>query len=651
MPLQKLQFKPGINKETTSYSNEGGWEYCDKVRFRFGYPEKIGGWVKRNAKSFLGSARSLHSFNALDGSNFLAYGTDQKYYLDLGGGIHDITPIRATAGGVGTSTITFSATSGSSEITVSHTAHGATTGDFVTFSDATSLGGQINANVLNQEYKIDNVVNADSYTIIAREVDDVQNITVAGVYTPDAREANASDTSKGGTDVTAEYQIRVGLDVAVSGTGWGAGTWGRSTWGSTAAIATDTEAILRLYTEDNFGEDLIFNVRDGNIYYWDKSTAVPADPADPYNRAVTLASLSSDVETPTIAKQVMVSDRDRHVIAFGCDAQGSIGTQDPLLIRFSDQENPLEWTATSTNTAGDLRIGTGSEIVTAAETRQQILVWTDKSLHAMQYLGDPFIFGINMLSENITIAGPNAVIAVDDSVFWMGLNEFYTYNGAVQRIPCTVRDYVFSDFNEEQYEKVFAGLNSSFGEVWWFYCSANSTNNDRYVVYNYQQNIWYYGTLSRTAWLDRGLTTTPMAAFAGHLYAHEVGFDDGSTSPASPIYSFITSSQMALGDADKFVSINRMLPDLTFRDSTASSPEATLVVSTKNYFNTRRSDLQQVDTGDVAGTTFLITDITPYQIDMRVRGRTFTFGISSNQIGNTWRLGSPSIGLRLDGRR
>jgi hypothetical protein len=644
MPLQKLQFKPGINRETTSYTNEGGWFDGDKIRFRFGMPEKIGGWVKRNTLSFLGTARSLHSFTALDGSNYLAYGTHLKYYLDLGGGLHDITPIRLTSAA---GDVTFSAINGSSEITVSHTAHGAAVNDFVTYSGAVSLGGTITANVLNQEYQISEIVTDNSYKIIAREVENIQNITVDGVYTPNEVNANSSDTGNGGASVVGVYQINTGLDVAIMGTGWGAGAWSRGSWGSAASITANVEEFLRAYEQDNFGEDLIFNVRDGNIFYWDKSANVPADPASSFGRAVTLSSLSSDATTPTIAKKIMVSDRDRHVIAFGCDGEISIGTQDPLLIRFSDQEDPLEWQTLPSNTAGELRIGTGSKIVTAEETRQQILVWTDKSLHSMQYLGPPFTFGINLISENITIASPSAAVSVDDFVFWMGLNEFYSYSGSVQRIPCTVRDYVFSDFNTEQYEKVYAGVNSAFGEVWWFYPSENSIENNRYVVYNYQQNLWYYGVLSRTAWIDRGITFNPQAASAGYIYSHETGFDDGSQSPSTAIVSYIESSQLDIGEGDKFTFISKIIPDITFRES-SGSPSVDFTVKARNYPG---GTYLQTNTDAVERSSTTPVEQFTNQLNIRVRGRSFAFRVDSDSTGVGWRLGSPRVDIRLDGRR
>ena len=411
MPLTKLQFKPGVNRETTSYSNEGGWFDVDKVRFRFGFPEKIGGWTKYSVNAFLGSCRALHSWVALDGTLFLGVGTNLKYYINLGGGYNDITPIRATT----TNGITFSATNGSSIITATDSSHGATEGDFVTISGATSLGGNITADVLNQEYQIDTVPSDNTYTFTARTVSTIASITTTSGLNPTAVTANSSDSGNGGAGVDGAYQQTVGLDTSVTGTGWGAGVWGRGTWNSSSSLSV-VGATLRIWSHDNFGEDLIINARDSNIFYWDKTNGVST-------RAVVLSSLTDSNLAPTIAKKVLVSDRDRHIIAFGCDPETAIGTQDPLLIRFSSQESPTDWQSLATNTAGELRLGSGSEIVTAIETRQQILVFTDVSLHAMQFLGPPFTFGLSSLSENITIAGPLAAIAIEDMVFWMGKNE------------------------------------------------------------------------------------------------------------------------------------------------------------------------------------------------------------------------------------
>tara|TARA_B100002019_G_scaffold114872_1_gene98825 strand:- start:3360 stop:5243 length:1884 start_codon:yes stop_codon:yes gene_type:complete len=627
MPLTKLQFRPGINRETTSYANEGGWFDGDKIRFRFGVPEKIGGWESVTANTFLGTCRALKPFVALSGSQYLGVGTNLKYYIESGGDYNDITPIRSTTSA---GDVTFSASNGSSVLTISDTAHGAVANDFVTFSGAVSLGGNVTADVLNQEYQIATIVNANSYTVIAKD-------TSGAVVT-----ANSSDTGNGGSSVVGAYQINTGLDTAIVGTGWGTGTWGRSTWGSSSALSTTNT--LRLWSHDNFGEDLIINVRDGGIYYWDKTSGLSA-------RAVALDTLAgADSTTPTIAKQVLVSDRDRHIIAFGCDPENNIGVQDPLLIRFSDQESPTTWQALPTNTAGDLRLGSGSEIVAAVETRQQVLVFTDVSLHTMQFLGPPFTFGINMVSENTSIISPMAAAAHDDTVFWMGQEEFYMYTGQVQRIPCSVRSYVFDDFNKGQQEKVFAALNSSFSEVWWFYPSADSNEIDRYVVFNFQEQAWYYGTMSRTAWIDRSpISDYPIATYTdGKQYFHELGLDDGTTSPASAISAYIQSSQVDLGEGDQFALIKRIIPDLTFENSTAGSPTATFTVKVRNFPGANYDDENDAS---VSRTATVPVEQFTNQVHLRLRGRSFALKVASEEVETQWRLGAPRLDVRPDGRR
>lgn len=705
MPLTKLQFKPGINRETTSYSNEGGWFDGDKVRFRFGYPEKIGGWTKLTPNYFLGTGRTLHGWLALDGSKYLGLGTNLKYYLVEGQGFYDITPIRETtaAGDVtfsasantlgadvatGDLTITLTSASGfpnngrikiNSEIItyegissntltgcnrgqngttaashtsgdavlcatiiVSDTNHGAVDFDFVTFSGAATFGGNITANVINQEYQITHIVNANEYYVEARaENTSIDSITITGGLDPSYVFANSSDSGNGGASVVGTYQINVGLDTVVGGTGWGAGAWSRGTWGSAASTTVTTDE-LRIWTDDNFGEDLLINIRDGGIYYWDASSGKT-------NRAVELASLAGSNLAPTVAKQVLISDRDRHVLAFGCDPENDIGTQDPLLIRFSDQESLTDWQSLPTNTAGDLRIGTGSEIIMAVETRQQILVFTDVSLHTLQFLGPPFTFGINTVSQNVTIAGPLAAVSVEDKVYWMGQEEFYVYGGAVQRIPCSVRDYVFSNLNEEQFEKVKAASNTAFSEVWWFYPSLASTENDSYVVFNYEQNIWYYGTLNRTAWLDRGFETNPISAGSDNvLYYQESGFDDGSSNPSTAISSYVESSQFDISDGDNFMLVSRLIPDVTFRSSSASSPSVTMTVEVRNFPGGPYTN----STGSaVTKTASVPVEQFTQDVRLRLRGRSMAFKIDSSTTGVSWRLGSPRVDVKPDGRR
>ena len=640
MPLTKLQFRPGVNRETTSYTNEGGWFDCDKIRFRFGTPEKIGGWAKKSGRSYLGTARALHPFVALDGTQFLGVGTHLKYYIDEGGGFNDITPLRvSTAAG----DVVFSATDGSSTITATDSNHGALAGDFVTFSGAVSLGGTITAAVLNQEYEIVTVTSVNAYTFVARTVSTIAANTVDGVLVDVPVVANSSDSGNGGGSIIGAYQVNIGLDTTVSGTGWGAGTWGRDTWGSSASLLV-SGSTLRIWTHDNLGEDLLINVRDAGIFYWDKSAR-----SAPFLPAQALSDLSTDVTTPTIAKQVLVSDVDRHTIVFGCDAQNDIGVQDPLLIRFSDQANPLVWQSLATNTAGDLRLGSGSEIIMAVETKQQIMVWTDSSLHAMQFIGPPFTFGITQVAENITIASPLSAAAVDDNIYWMGVEDFYIYSGQVQKLPCSVRSYVFDDFNSAQSEKVCAGVNSSFSEIWWFYPSASSAENDKYVVFNYQEQVWYYGELNRTAWLDRGITSNPVGASTdNYLYLQESGFDDGSTSPVSAVTSYIESSQMDIGDGDHFVFLKRLIPDITFSDSTATAPSANFTLEARNFpgENYTNSDTNPV----IRSSTVPVEQFTNV-VNLRLRGRSFALKVESVDTGVGWRLGSPRVDMQQDGRR
>ena len=785
MPLTSLRFKPGINREATSYSNEGGWFNGDKIRFRFGNAEKIGGWSTYSDNTFLGTCRALFSWVALDGTKYLGVGTNLKYYIADGGQYNDITPTRGDPASL---TDPFTATDGSKIITVNDTAHGANLNDFVTFTGASTLSGTVTDTVLNTEHQITRIINNDNYEITL------------------SANANSTDAtnSPGGGSVTATYQVNTGLDTNFFGTGWGAGVWNgvntnegtstlngaltnsttdvvvssnsdlgatqnvgdiisvagelmlvgnissntltvtrghggttavahasgelvrlvkgnstaaddtvtlingsslatdvtattvtvdsaanfassgyikieneiieytgttsttftgllRGSLNTTAAVHADNEAVIEAsfgwgmpaestvsganlsnWTHDNFGEDLLINVRNGGIYYWDRTSGTTT-------RAKELSGLPGATLTPTIAKQIMVSDQSRHIIAFGCDGEGSIGTQDPLLIRFGSQESLIDFQTRAENTAGELRISTGSEIVVAIQTKQQILVYTDVSLHGMQFLGDPFTFGLTEISRNITIASPNAAIAVNDFVFWMGSKEFYVYGGTVQRLPCTVLDYVFSDFNRDQIGKVFAGHNSSYGEVWWFYPSKSSTANDRYVIYNYQEKIWYFGTLNRTAWVDRGINQYPIAASTDNkLYYQEFGQDDGSTNPPSAISANIESSQMDIGDGEKFTLVRRVLPDITFRDSTNETPRVNMVVKARNFPGVT---FNETTSKEVSRSVSTPIELFTEQLHVRLRGRSFAFRIESDTTGVMWRLGTPRVDIRPDGQR
>ena len=620
MALTKLLFRPGINRETTDYANEGGWWDCNLVRFRAGKPETVGGWTQYTRTALLGTCRAIFPWRLLDGTIYVGLGTTKKYYVSRGSAPSDITPLRATTAA---GDVTFAATNGSAIITVTDTANGAVLGDFVTYSGAVSLGGNVTAAVLNKEYEITRIINSNSY-----------QITLAVT-------ANSSDVGNGGSAVVGRYQINVGLDGAVTGTGWGTGPWSRGTWGSSYASSTSAST-LRLWSHDNFGEDLVMCVRDGGVYYWDASVGTGT-------RAVPLSSLAGAQATPTVARIVIVSELDRHVLAFGCDPEGNPGVQDPLTIRFSDQENAAEWRTLPTTTAGELQIGTGSGIIAAVQTKQQIVVFTDISVHAMQYIGAPFTFGIQEVSAAITIASQNAAVAVGDMVFWMGVGQFYVYDGAVQQLPCTVKEYVFSNINTSQIQKIYGGNNTAFAEVWWFYPSADSTENDRYVIYNYEQQVWYYGELNRTAWTDRGLLSYPLAASPdGYVYYHENGLNDGSVNPPTALTPYIESSTLGFGDGDQFMFATRVIPDITFRNSTGTDATATLTLKARNfpggaYFGT--------DADPIVKTATLPVEQFTNQLFVRIRGRSMSMRIESNQTNTAWRLGDPRIDIRTDGRK
>ena len=626
MPLQKFLFKPGINKEGTAYSNEGGWFDSNLVRFRKGLPEKIGGWAKASANSFKSTARALHAWVTLDGTKYLSVGTTWKYYILAGTSYYDITPIRSTDENV----TTFAATNGSAVITATDTAHGAVVNDFVTISNAVSLGGNITASVLNQEHQITSIPTADTYTFTASAT------------------ANASDSGNGGSATDAAYQLNVGLDVYVPSSGWGAGTWGSSTFGSTTALSFANQ--LRLWSHDNFGEDLIINPRFGGVFYWDQSNGLTT-------RAVALSDLSGADLAPTKALQVMVSDIDRHVICFGADplnAGGTArtGTIDPMFIAFSDQENAAVWNPLATNTAGSFRLSAGSSIVGATRAKQEILVWTDTSLYSMSFIGQPFTFGLNLVNEGVGLVSPNAIINSPKGIFWMDKKGFYGYNGAVQEIPCTVQDYVFSDVNEIQAYQIFGFVNKAFDEVGWFYCSADATVIDKYVVFNYEENVWTIGTLSRTAWIDEGIFDNPKATSSssdvGYLYNHETG-NDNDGNPMTNV--FIESSDFDIDPGgEDFQFISRIIPDIKFTGtgSTGSGGQSVNVVLKRRNFP-----------GESLTTAVTsICDSATTKIDTRVRGRQAVLRVESDDDGAAgstegvgFRVGAMRLNFRPDGRR
>ena len=498
MPYSKVQFRPGINREGTAYSNEGGWFDCNLIRFRDGRVEKFGGWQKLSSSTYLGTARALHNWISLGGSKYLGIGTHLKYYIKLGTVYYDVTPIRKNT----TNAATFAATNGSSTITVTDNGHGAVNGDFVTFSSAVSLGGNVTAAVLNQEYQIDLVTGANTYTITAKG-------TSSSTVT-----ANASDSGNGGSSTDAAYQINVGLDVYVQSTGWGTDTWGASTWGSASPLGGTNQ--LRLWTHDNFGENLIMNTRAGGIYRWVENDGVNT-------RAVELSAVSGANLVPTVGLQVLTSEVDRHLIVLGADpisGSSRTGTVDPMLVAFSDQENELEFEPLITNTAGSVRLSSGSTIVGAVKSRQEIIIFTDTSVYSMQFVGAPLTFSLNLINERSGLIGPKAAVTAATGVYFMSYGNFYLYNGTVQELPCSVHNYVFGDLNQNQAYKIQAFTNNRHNEVGWFYPSASSEEIDRYVIYNTQQKIWYYGQLTRTVWLDSGVEPFPQAADSGYVYQH-----------------------------------------------------------------------------------------------------------------------------------
>ncbi len=648
MPLQKLLLRPGVNRESTTLANEGTWFEMDKVRFRSGYPEKLGGWdadtgvtpatLKPPVGSFWGTARSLWNWITLNGNNLLGVGTNLKYYIQqtAGGNFYDITPIRDVNI---VASNAFTTVNGSTTVIVNDAGYAGQTGDFVTISGVAGAVNGIPAAALNLEFRI-TYIDASTYSIVV----------------------SAPATSSGTTGAaTFSYQISVGGDVYTIGVGWGAGGFGGVNagyanlgWGVPAPPGVGIGQQLRLWSEDNYGQDLLINPRNGAIYLW-KVNPSPSI----YDRAVLLspsspAPYTTDVDCPTVSAAVITSDASRFVISFGCNDYGS-AVQNPLLIRWSDQENYAVWTPGITNQAGSYQLSTGSSIVAHLQARQEILVWTDAALYSMQYLGPPFVWGFQILADNISIVAPNARATAANITYWMGLDKFYMYSGRVETLACPLRQYIFGDINLEQQYQFFASTNEGFNEIWWFYCSANSTTIDRYVIYNHLERIWSYGNLARTAWLDSPLRQYPIAAgYNGQIIYHENGVDDGTTNPPSPISSYIQSADSNIGDGHNYGFVWRMIPDVTFDGSYVNNPSVTItlkprqnpgaayntsatptVTSTQNYQGQRNYTVQQ------------FTEI----VYVRVRGRQMAFKISSDDLGVQWQLGVPSLDIRPDGRR
>jgi hypothetical protein len=622
MPFAKFVFKPGINKEGTNYSNENGWFDADKIRFRKGRPEKIGGWEKYSNNTFQGTCRKIHVYKDIEQSQYKILGTHKKLYALQGDVYNDITPIRSTTSA---GDVTFAATNGSSTITATDTSHGAVAGDFVTFSDAVSLGGLITAAVLNQEYEIVSIPTANTFTFVAKDTSGTE-VT-----------ANSSDSGNGGSSTVGTYQINVGLDVFVSSTGWGVDTWSAGTWGSSTALSLNNQ--LRLWTIDNFGDDTIAAPRGGPLYYWDESSGLGT-------RAVLASSKSGASNTPVAISQLLMSDVDRHVIALGCNPIGS-STIDPLLVRFSDSENAVDWTPTATNSSGGVRLSTGSLIVGGLQTRQEILIWTDVGVVSMRFVGQPFIFSFNEIATGMSLISPNGAATAGGVVYFMDDGAFYQYAGSVQKLPCTVLDYIFSDFNKGQAYKVFAAPNPKYNEIIWFYPSASSTEIDRYVTYNYLENSWSIGTTNdgfvRTAWNPAYSLDYPIAASKNnssglnYLYNQEFGCladGDGFT-------AFIESSDFDLDPAgESFMYMSKLIPDLEFRKSSDTGNTVDFIIKGRDY------PLQDLS-------TLSTTSVTPSSTFTNIRGRSRQSAIRvSNSSGNFgWRLGDIRLELRQDGKR
>ncbi len=705
MPLSKILYKPGVNKENTRYTNENGWYVSDKVRFRQGTPEKIGGWVRISQATFLGVCRSLWNWVTLGAANLLGVGTNLKYYIEQGGAYFDITPIRVTQ------SVTFSAVTVSpfsSTITVTSASHGAITGDFVTFSGAVSLGGNITAAVLNQQYQIASVPTANTFTFVALDPGTGAPVT-----------SNASDVGNGGGSSLGAFQVNTGPGIAqVPLTGWGAGAWGGGSWGVTPTV-TDP---LRIWNANNWGEDLVFGPRAAGLYYWDATTGLTsrgvalsslggtvtltiANPcvvtfgivlsdgtavsfnttgalptgltagttyylrnvagltanlsATPAGSLITTSGTQSGTQTmvledvPKIQYSLIVSDALRYLLVFGCNDYDS-SVADPMLIRWCDQESLVDWRPVSANTAGSLRLSHGSQIITVQQQRQEILAWTDSALFSIQYLGAPLVWGSQILADNTSIAGPNATAVASGVTYWMGVDKFYLYNGRVQTLNCDLRKYIFNDINRYQNFQIFAGTNEGFNEVWWFYCSANSTTINRYVVYNYAENIWFYGTMARTAWSDSGIRQYPQAAtYSYNIVDHERGVDDNETGTAAAINAYIESAEFDIQDGHSLGYVYRVLPDITFDGSEASSPAVTMtlipMMNSGSGYNNPQSNSGSSSASVVRTSTSTIEQFTG-QVYVRVRGRQMIFKVESNQLGCTWQLGSPRIDIRQDGR-
>ena len=612
MALQKLQFKPGVNRDQTNYSNEGGWNSCDKIRFRSGYPQKIGGWLRYGDFTLKGICRQMFGWITSFSDNLVAYGTSKKVYLEGGGFLHDITPIRATFTSPATNNC-FDTVATSNIVNVNIIGHGATVGSFVTFSGVVGPIGGIPQAEFNAEFEITSVTDADNF-----------KITVTTL-------ATSTVSNGGGTAITAAFQINIGNDIATVGYGWGAGAWSRLGWGS-GSLAPVVN-IQRDWWFDNFDNNLAMNIRNGAIYYWEYDATFT-------DRAVLLSSMMGATDVPTEAMQILVSQNDKHLLAFGCTPFGG-GQFDPLLIRWANQNDPINWTPQVTNSAGFLRVSRGSQIVRAIATRQEVLVFTEGTLSSLQYLGTTDVFGIQELADNISILSPRGVITVNNTAYWMGHDKFYAYSGRVETLPCTLRNHVFQNLNYEQADQIVCGTNEAWNEIWWFYPTANSQVNNAYVIYNHLERIWYYGTINRTAWLDSSLREYPQAVGGYSVYDHERGVNDDTNAMAAEI----TSSDFDIIDGDQFMLMKRIIPDISFDGSPSNTPEAFMTIKPRNFPGAAYTN---IDVGTVIQTS---VDIYTDQVFLRARARQMGFKISSTGLGVQWQLGSPRLDGRPDGKR
>jgi hypothetical protein len=618
--LKKLQQKAGVNRENTRYTNENGYYESEKTRFRQGTPEKIGGWARISAATFQGVCRSLWNWITLSGQNLLGVGTNLKFYIENGGAYNDITPLRVSPAAT-LANNPFATTNLSTTVVVTDAAGGWVNGDFVTFSGATAVGGL----TLNGEYQITTIgTSATTYSI--------QSTTAA-----------TSTATGGGASVVAAYQINVGMAYEIPLVGWGAGAWGAGTWGIGASSTTQ----MRIWNQNNFGQDLIFGPNGGKLYIWKATTALT-------DRGVLISGLSGASSVPLFQNLLLISDASRFTFVFGTNDYGGT-TLDPMLIRWSNQEDYLEWYPAATNQAGSLRLSHGSRIVAVLQARQEILVYTDSTLYSLQYAGPPVVWGSQLLGDNLSIAGPNAAALASGVAYWMGVDKFYKYDGRVQTLRCDLRQYVYNDINLSQSSQIFASTNEGFNEVWFFYCSANSFAVDKYVTYNYAEDVWAYGTLGRTAWLDSGLRNYPIAAtYSYNIVNHEFGVDDNETGTATAIYAMISTAEFDIDDGDKFGFVRRILPDLTFSGSTAANPQVTLTLTPMQNSGSGYNNPQSV--GGDANALITRSATVPIeaftgQVFIRVRGRQMILTMESNQLGCTWQMGSHRLDIRQDGGR